>query len=1007
VETLRTGLPLCIVSLAALCLRTGSAQAAQTVDFARDVRPVLSDRCFLCHGPDAETRKAGLRLDTVEGLFKPLAGDVPVVPGKPLQSTLYQRLIAHDPDDRMPPADSRKQVSSDEAELIRLWIEQGGKTQTHWAYKALPSPSPRMPSDGSVIDTYIQSQLESRGLSLSPAASKVTLARRLYLDLTGLPANPDQIDAFVRDRRPSALRNLVASLLASARYGERMATHWLDLVRFADTMGYHSDLPRSVWPYRDYVIAAFNKNKPFDTFTIEQLAGDQLVNPTSEQLVASTYNMLNLATEEGGAQPAEYQARYMADRVRNVSSVWLGSTVGCAECHDHKYDPITQRDFYSLGAFFSDLRELPTYLRAEHHYLWNAATEKRRVQLQAAQRRAQLSLQNSALRFESDRMRWESNLREGIRQGRPIWERQTPVAVDVRSGSVVELAEGGEIRTISSTSGQEEFRVDIKPKGAVAGLRLEIEGEGESGNKAYARFVGNIMLSRVRVQRVRADKSVTDVAVRDVVADYEQDGFWVAGVLDEDKETGWSVNGHRRVLLDDWAPVHRLVLQLDQSVSLAEGEQLRVLLSHDSVQHPGEIMARFRLETTAWSDARAVAFADANDETTLLLKKYPEDRSPSDSAAVTTMFQMSHPGLQLERRKVASLRDQMLALTIDTPHTLHTIATDPRPVKILGRGNWQDQTGQLVQPAVPVAFGSLPATPNRPGRLDLAKWLVSRQNPLTARVFVNRLWRLFFGKGLAQDTDDLGAQGGVPSYPELLDQLAADFVHNGWNVKALVTQIVSSKAYQQRTVVEENASRIDPDNSLLSRQRTFRIDAEFVRDTVFSVAGVLNPKIGGPSVKPWQPDSYWDQLNFPRRHYDADVGPAAYRRGLYTHWQRSYMHPSLMAFDAPARESCQGQRSVSNTPQQALVLLNDPQHFAAAEAFAARLLNVAQGDEARVEAAFRLAVGRSPEKQERAVLLGLLKTERIHLAEDSKSQDKAWVSAARVVLNLGELVIRP
>lgn len=775
------------------------ASSSGPLTYNRDIRPILANNCFACHGNDKAKRKAELRLDQEAVAHAERKGVRAIVPGKPGDSELVRRITASDETERMPPASFGKKLTSREVELLKRWVEQGGKYEAHWSL--IPPQRPALPAVAAAnpIDRFIRARLEAEGLKPSQEADRRTLLRRLSFDLTGLPPRPEEVDAFLADQGDDAWEKQVDRLLASPHYGERMAMYWLDLVRFADTIGYHSDNPRDIAPYRDWVINAFNQNQPFDQFTIEQLAGDLLPNPTLSQKVASGYNRLLQTTEEGGAQPKEYQAKYLADRVRNFGSVWLGATLGCCECHDHKFDAFTTKDFYSLEAFFADIREAPV-------------------------------------------------------------------------------------------------------------------GRREPG---------------------------------------------------------------------------MLVPSPEQARALAQAEE-RITQSAAKLQQPkAEHMALAILSqrNTAWFDPTFVE-------------------------------------LVMDQR-----HKNEVVKTI--PRSLVSVSQPPREIRVLPRGNWLDDSGEVVQPRIPAVFPtsarSVSESTARPTRLDLANWLVAADHPLTSRIFVNRIWKLYFGQGLARSLEDFGAQGEWPTHPELLDWLAVDFRESGWDVKRLVKLMVMSQTYRQASLTPKELRERDPDNRLLTRQARYRLDAEMVRDSALSISGLLVTRIGGDSVKPYQPGGYWDYLNFPRRTWQHDKGDAQYRRGLYTHWQRTFLHPSLAAFDAPSREECTCDRPRSNIPQQALVLLNDPTYVEAARVFAQQVVKEGgESDTQRLTFAFRRALQRVPSSEEERILIELLRKHQEQFAKEPKaaesllkigeapapasdvppSQLAAWTSVTRAILNLHEGITR-
>jgi hypothetical protein len=735
----------------------------------------------------------------------------------------------------MPPPSSRKTLTAEQKEILKRWIAEGAVYQGHWSYS--PPTRPAVPAGANGVDYLVQKRLAEAGLKPSPEADRRTLIRRLYQDLAGLPPKPEQVDAFVADRDPQAYQRLVEQLLASPHYGERMAIGWLDVVRYADTIGYHSDNPRNVWPYRDYVIRAFNENKPFNEFTVEQLAGDLLPNSTQQQKVGSCFNRLLLTTEEGGAQPKDYEARMLTDRVRAVGTVWLGQTFGCCQCHDHKFDPITTRDFYSMGAFFADIQE-------------------------------------------------------------PILGRR-------------------------------------------------------------------------------------------------EDGMMLAGP-------------------EQLAELSRMDAEIGK------------LQQQFAASTPELLAAQKAWEAEALSAKPAPGSPALPKEIVDLLKIEAAKRSETQKQRLSQHYRDIAPQLADLRKRLAEARKAKETLEAGIPRCLVSISGSPRTVRLLPRGDWMNESGPVMQPALPGFLPGPKIEGRRPTRLDLAQWIIARDNPLTARVFVNRLWKQFLGIGISRTLDDLGSQGEWPTSPQLLDWLACEFMESGWNVKHLVRIIVSSQTYRQSSVATAELLARDPENRLMARQGRFRMDAELVRDNALSISGLLVPKIGGPSVKPYQPPGYWENLNFPTREYVAEVGESQYRRGLYTWWQRSFLHPSLLAFDAPSREECAADRTRANIPQQALVLLNDPTYLEAARALAARILKEGGADvPSRLDWAWRQALGRKPREDEVAAARTVLEKHLTQYTQDpaaaqallkvglapppqgiAPAELAAWTSVARVLLNLHETITR-
>jgi hypothetical protein len=824
--------------LSALLLLTPLAAraAGPAVDYTRDVKPILADKCYACHGPDEAKRKAKLRLDVRESAVK-----IAIVAGDAEHSALIERVTSPDAKDVMPPPVSKKlRLTDAQVQTIKVWINQGAKFDQHWAY--VKPTRPDVPKSAGTwaetpIDQFVAAERAKHGFTPAPEADRVTLVRRLYFDLTGLPPTPAEVDAFVNDHSPGAYERLVDRLLSSEHYGERMAEYWLDLVRYADTGGYHSDNHRDVALFRDYVINAFNANKRFDQFTVEQLAGDLLPNPTLEQRIASGYNRLLQTTEEGGAQPKEYSAKYAADRVRNASAVWLGSTMGCCECHNHKFDPFTSKDFYSLAAFFADVQELPV--------------------------------------------------------GR---QPQTPLPSPQQAAELKKL------------------------DALLAGIKAKIEKHGPELEKAQAEWEAEV---KEKKTTAKLPKPVTEA-----------------------------------------------------------------------------------------------------------LAVEPAKRSDKQKQAIAAHYRTVAPALEPLRKELAATQKARDDLMKTIPTTLVAMAGPPRTTRILARGNWQDDSGEIVQPDVPAfltpRLSERDSKTPRYSRLDLAKWLTAADHPLTSRVFVNRLWKLMLGQGLVKSLDDFGSQGAPPTHPQLLDYLATEFVASGWDVKAMVKRIAMSATYRRSSTAAKDVRECDPANLWLARQNRFRLDAEAVRDNALSIAGMLSDHVGGPSVKPAQPAGYWSFLNFPVREWQKDAGEKEYRRGLYTYWCRSFLHPAMLAFDAPTREECTVDRPRSSTPLQALVLLNDPNFVEAARVFAGKILHDGgKTDAERFAFAYRRAVSRPPKADEVQILNDLLAKHRKEFAADADAAKKllavgdwpqpkdvapaelaAWTSVARVILNLHETITR-
>ena len=1009
---MRTNLtPLLATALLAIVMTAADRPSPRPVDFDRDIRPILSENCFACHGPDAAKRKAKLRLDTKVGAFADLGGHAAIVAGKPDESELIARVESPDPDERMPPptAGTHKSLTPAQLDALRRWIASGADYKRHWAYETPVKVAPPRGIATDPIDCFLLAKLAEKGLKPAPEADRVTLIRRLSFDLTGLPPSPAEVDAYVADTSPKAYEKVVDRLLDSPHFGERMAVAWLDWVRYADTIGYHSDNNREVWLYRDYVINAFNTNKPFDRFTVEQLAGDLLPYPTAEHRVASGYNRMLMTTQEGGAQAKEYIAKYAADRVRNASTVWLGSTLGCAECHDHKFDPFTTKDFYRFAAFFADIQEVPIGLQPETKFP-TLSQQSRLDEIDSTMAGHRKALDTPTPALAALQSIWERESKPGA--GR--WVTMNPTAARSKSGSPLDIQADGSIVARGNAAVDDSYtlRFATERKGITA-FRLESlpddslpsrgPGRASNGNFVVSEFVATV--------------AGQPIALTNASATFAQDKMDVVAAIDGNPKTGWAVQG--AIGRENHAVFET---KYDFGADSPTPFTIRIDQSHGD-RH---LLGKFRISAT---DAPRPIKADPSTilSTTVrdALAIEPAKRTASQADALAAHYRSIAPALEPIRKALTEQgreRDRVLA---SAPSTLVASAGMPRPMRILPRGNWLDETGVEVTPAVPAFLGA-EVSGRRATRLDLAHWMVAPDNPLVARVFVNRLWKLTFGQGLVASLEDFGAQGGSPTHPELLDWLAVTFREDGWDTKRLMKRLAMTETYRRSSVADESRRAADPYNLWLARQGRFRLDAEFVRDDMLVVSGLLSPKIGGPSVKPYQPAGYWAHLNFPRRDWQNDHGDSLYRRAMYTYWMRSFLHPSLLAFDAPSREECTAQRSRSNTPLQALVLLNDPIFVEGARAFAERVLNQGgQDDESRLSFALRTALSRAPRPAERKILLTLLAKHRAHFRDHPKEADEflhvgerplprdiagaelaAWTSVARAILNLHETITR-
>lgn len=1016
-------MPVRFILVATAVFLVGSAINADEVDFNRDVRPILSDACFTCHGPDSGQRQADLRLDLQKDLFRTVDG-ISIVDSKtPSNSEILKRITSTDPDVVMPPPDGGRQLTAKEKSTIDTWVKNGAPWKGHWAY--IPPQKPDVPAasvspTGNDIDRFINHSLNSRDVKALKQADATPLIRRLSFDLTGLPPSADDVAKFRSNPSPESWAKFIDQQLASYQYAERMTAFWLDLVRYADTNGIHGDNHRDVWMYRDYVIKAFHGNMPFDRFTTEQLAGDLLPNATDEQKVASGYNRLLMTTREGGAQAKEYLAKYSADRVRNASTVWMGATIGCCECHDHKFDPYSIKDFYKFAAFFADIQDVAVGTQPQVKMPSRDQKQKlAKLDIQLAELRSLLDTQTPELDAALDA--WAVAAQAKRKSSQKAWQHATVVDMKSKNGQTLKLLEGRQILTAGQSPKHETYRLALALNaGSLTGVRLETFADISFAKKSLSRPPGNgnFVLSGIGISLIRnVDGVERNVEIADAVASFEQKHWPVKNALDGDKKTGWAVDGHVAAK----SPI--AIFRFKTPLKTVEGDRLIVDLQQNAVDYHN--IGRFRLSTTT------TASPGLSDDASGIPPEHLAgiDAWPSaDTKAQTALgkyFRTITPLLADSRAELAKVTALRTALDKQIPETLITRTQTPREIKVLARGDWMDESGEAVAPAVP-HFLTQVKTTTTASRLELADWLTSHDNPLVARVFVNRLWKLFFGKGIVKSADDFGSQGSWPTHPELLDWLSIEFRDSGWDVQHVIRLIVTSDAYRRTSVATPELQELDPFNNLLARQSRFRLDAEFIRDNALSVSGLLVNKIGGRSVKPYQPEGYWAHLNFPKRAWKAEAGEDQYRRGLYTYWCRTFLHPAMRSFDAPSREECTVDRPRSNNSLQALVLLNDPSFVEAARGLALRTINEGGTSiESRLNFVYQVCLSRDPRPNELKLLSELaaeqlaefktvpddardfLKVGQSGTTAPSDSVElAAWTAVARVILNLHEIITR-
>jgi hypothetical protein len=990
--------------------------AEPPVDFARDVRPILSDRCFTCHGPDEATRKVGLRLDIEEGAKKARGPHTPIVPGNVQASEILKRIAPEKPAMRMPPPYSdRKPLSEKEVATIRTWIQQGAKWQSHWSFTAPVRPElPAVKNRSWVrnpIDNFVLARLEREHLSPSAQTSKAALLRRVSFDLTGLPPTLAELDAFLADKSPDAYEKQVDRLLASPRYGERMAVDWLDAARYADTHGYQTDPEKEMWPWRDWVINAFNRNLPYDQFTVQQLAGDLLPDATLDNKIATGFQRNHRINAETGSIAEEFQAENVVDRVSTLGAVWLGLTVGCARCHDHKYDPITTREFYSLYAFFNNVEEVgnggPRDGRGNYKpYLKLPSPE---LEKQLADKDAELTEARKKLReFDKELASHQAEWEPHALDAKPEWQVLTPSTAKADAGVTLSVQPDGSVLAGGPTTAASIYELNVETSlRNITGFRIELipdpslpgggSGRGAGGKGVVTLFEVKRGDRKVDLSRITADFKSEESELNLVVRPAEQ------------LKRGWGVN-------PEMNKPHFAVIETTRMV---EGGKFTIRVGSE---YEGAQVGRFRVSVTDSEFPEVMP-----EEMVTILKTAPDARSEKDKTDLTAYF-VTHPReRRLLSEAVAKLQSARQAIENKIPSTMvMSEMSTPRDTFVLIRGSYE-KPGDKVTPTVPACLPPLRENAPR-NRLGLARWLVDPANPLTARVAVNRMWQQYFGTGLVKTVEDFGAQGEPPSHPELLDWLATEFVRNGWDMKAMARLIVTSATYRQASIASPALRERDPENRLLARGPRVRLPAEMIRDQALAVSGLLSTKMGGPSVRPYQPEGLWEQLSaFPgRKLFVRSTGEDLWRRSVYTYWKRTVPPPSLTVFDAPTREFCVVRRQMSSTPLQALALLNDEMYVETSRKLAERMMT--EGGAAprqRLSWALRMATSRPAKPAELLVLERGFQTRLAQYRQDHAAAEKllsagesprnknldvpelaAYTTVASVILNLDEVITR-
>ncbi len=1143
-----------------LTLAAVAAPASDKVDFNRDVRRILSENCFKCHGPDSKPRKSGkvLRLDLPEATLAERAGVRAIVPGEPGKSEVYRRITAKDPDEHMPPADSGKQLTEPDIALLKKWIEQGATYSRHWAYVKPVRPAvPEVGDKGwpkNPIDSFIAARLEREGLKHEPEADPLVLARRVALDLTGLPPSPDELERFTADKEPGAYGRLVDRLLRKESFGEHWARLWLDLARYADSAGYADDPSRTIWAYRDYVIRSLNANKPFDRFTLEQLAGDLLPEPGDEEMIATAFHRNTQTNNEGGTNDEEFRNVAVVDRVNTTMAVWMGTTIACAQCHNHKYDPITQEDYFRLFAIFNSTADADRTDESPVLAIYTPEQKLHLKQWNTGIARLETILQTPTPALEQEQAAWEKNLAHDL-----AWEPMPLAAVKSKAGAVVQAAADGSFRverggktdvyTLEAPARTEQkitaVRLEVLPDetppahgvghadgnfvvtritGAVAPMqeaipltrfvRIELPGKGKILSLAEVqvfRGTNNLATNGIATQsstafqgeaRLAIDgntdgdfekaKSTTHTEVSQddpwweldlksaqpvnrivvwnrtdgaaerlagfrialldekrekiweqppvakapspsaefrpdggrpirfvaAVADHAEKDFGAALVLDnkEPKNRGWSIG-------PKFGEPHFLTLFPETPVILGSGSNWVLTVEQES-KFDFATLGRVRLSRS--SDPRAADFARVPSPVLALLKIEPARRTDSERAEIRRHFISVANAVQHEREQLARLRKNVEETKpVTTVPVLRELANDQhRKTHIQRRGNYLDLDREVTE-GLPSAFHP-PNVDFPPDRLALAQWLVDTNNPLTARVVVNRLWESIFGTGIVRTSEEFGSQGEPPSHPELLDWLAVELMEEHWDLNHVIRLMVTSASYKQSSRVTPELAAQDPDNRLLARGPRFRLSAEMIRDQALFVSGLLSPRMYGPPVRPPQPKLGLSAAFGSGTDWETSAGEDRYRRALYTTWRRSNPYPSMSTFDAPNREVCLVRRERSNTPLQALVTLNDPVYIEAAQALGRRLNQAGPTPADKVRQGFRLCLGRPPSEDELTRMTGFFSKAQTRfqsdpaaakdlatqpLGEPPAGSDLAELAACtltgNVLLNLDETLMKP
>ena len=988
------------------------AGASAQVVFSRDILPILSDKCFVCHGPDEKERKAGLRLDT-EVAAKGSRNGVRAVVAKDLDaSELYQRIISKDPDDQMPPPDSIHSVSDAEVELVKAWILQGAEWGAHWAFERIESV-PVSDHEDHPVDAIISDRLSEEQLTPNPRASKHTLIRRLSLDLLGLPPTQEQISTFLADTEKGAWERLVDRMLQEPGFGERMAWDWMDAARYADSNGYQGDRERTMWPWRDWVVRAFNRNMPFDQFTIWQLAGDLLPNATSEQILATAFNRNHMINGEGGRIAEENRVDYVFDMTETMGTVWLGLTLNCCRCHDHKYDPLLQREYYQFNAFFNQTPINGGGGNPQTPPVLQVGTPKEVSEIASIEtdiKKLKSNIETHLAKALERQANWEAEKLDAAASS--SWEILKPKSAKAKF-QTLEMLEGGLIYASGENPINDEYTVTYSlNSGTVAAILLDAVRHPKMTRGGLARSdSGNFVLTDIQFHLVSADQvEVNQLEIDAALASFEQGAHKIVNSYDASPGSGWAVWNGKPFDRD-----HAAVFRFKEPAQVETGATLRVSLKFNS-PHAQHNLGYFRISTS--SDRDAVLPSD-DDKLLFALKVPPPDRSPVQKKMVREAYEKSDQSLRQLKGKLNDAESRIKSMRNGFPKVMVMAdMSNPRQTFLLDRGLY-NQRGETVEAAVPAFLPPL-TKGEKANRLSLARWLVSRENPLTARVTVNRFWQMLFGIGLVKTVEDFGVQAEYPVYPRLLDYLASEFMSSGWNVKHILRTILTSDTYQRSSKFSSiEAYERDPDNRFLARGPRFRMPSWMIRDQALAASGLLNPKIGGAPVNSYQPAGIWEETSFGKKRYRQDAGDKLYRRSLYTFWRR-IVGPTIF-FDSAKRQVCEVKPLRTNTPLHALTTLNGTTYVEASRALATRVLLESDDDSLRLISAVRSILAREPSIQESTLLMRSLKSARKSFSDnpdaakrflghgqfksnklDQPAELAAWTSLCLNLLNLDE-----